>query len=73
VQQAKLHALRSKLRKHVQNASVVAATPATASGDHTRVFNHHVLEIRRGDPHALPRLEHGAHHLIVVFTVGDDA
>lgn len=73
MQQAKLYPLCSKLCKYVQHASVVASTPAAAPGDDAWVFDHHVLEIRRSDPHALPGVEDGAHHLIVVFAVGNDA
>lgn len=73
MKKAKLYTSAGKLGKHIEDTSIVATPTATAPGNHARIFDHDVFEIRSADPHALLGFEHRAHHLIVVVTVGDDA
>ena len=73
MQDSKLNPPLRKLGKHLENGSIVGSTPSTPAGNHARILDHHILEIRRRDPDALLCCKHCLHDLLVVLPIGEEA
>jgi len=73
MQDSKLNPPLRKLGKHLENGSIVGSTPSTPAGNHARILDHHILEIRRRHPHAPLRAKHRLHDFLVVLPIGEEA
>ncbi len=68
-----LDTVASQLREGLEYGTIVGPASPPSTGNDTRVFDHHIFQVRRCDPDAMFGSKHSLHDLLIVLAVGEEA